>query len=72
MDDAAFEAALFPPRASSSEPRPEPDWDGIHGQWRGQVDVVMRQNYRAGETVFVDYAGRSSRSSTGAAARRSR
>ena len=26
-------------------------------QWRGQVDVVRRQNYRAGEKVFVDYAG---------------
>lgn len=111
MGDAALEAALFPPRAWSSEPRSEPDRAGIHRQltgkgkrikgmtlrtlwleylennpsgyqysrlcdlprqWRGQVDVVMRQNYRAGETVSVDYAGRSSRSSTGAAARRSR
>ena len=25
--------------------------------WRGQLDVVMRQVYRAGEKVFVDYAG---------------
>ena len=100
MDDAALQAALFPPKAASSEPRPEPDWAGIHRQltgkgegkgkrvkgmtlrtlwleylennpggyqysrfcdlyrqWRGQVDVVMRQNYRAGEKVFVDYAG---------------
>jgi len=25
--------------------------------WRGQLDVVMRQIYRAGEKAFVDYAG---------------
>ena len=96
-DDAALEAALIPPGASSSDPRPEPDRAGIHrqltgkgkrvggitlrtlwlveylennlggyrysgfcdlyGQRRGQVDVVMRQDYRAGEKVFMDYAG---------------
>jgi transposase len=26
-------------------------------QWRGQLDVVMRQIHRAGEKLFVDYAG---------------
>ena len=36
MDDAALEAALFPPRASSSEPRPEPEWAGIHRQLTGK------------------------------------
>ncbi|MCH8853212.1 MAG: IS21 family transposase [Planctomycetes bacterium] len=25
--------------------------------WRGQLDVVMRQEHRAGEKLFVDYAG---------------
>ncbi len=25
--------------------------------WRGRIDVVMRQVYRAGEKAFVDYAG---------------
>ena len=25
--------------------------------WRGQLDVAMRQVYRAGEKAFVDYAG---------------
>ena len=25
--------------------------------WRGHLDVVMRQVYRAGEKAFVDYAG---------------
>lgn len=25
--------------------------------WRGKLDVVMRQNHRAGEKIFVDYAG---------------
>jgi transposase len=26
-------------------------------QWVGRLDVVMRQTHRAGETLFVDYAG---------------
>ena len=26
-------------------------------RWLGKVDVVMRQNHRAGEKLFVDYAG---------------
>ena len=26
--------------------------------WRGKLDVVMRQDHRAGEKVFVDYAGK--------------
>ena len=26
-------------------------------QWTGKLDLVMRQNHRAGETLFVDYAG---------------
>ena len=26
-------------------------------QWRGRLDVVLRQVYRAGEKAFVDYAG---------------
>ena len=25
--------------------------------WQGKLDVVMRQNHRAGEKLFVDYAG---------------
>ena len=25
--------------------------------WRGRIDLVMRQDYRAGEKMFVDYAG---------------
>ena len=25
--------------------------------WRGKLDVVMRQDHRAGEKLFVDYAG---------------
>jgi transposase len=25
--------------------------------WRGKIDVVMRQDHRAGEKLFVDYAG---------------
>ena len=28
-----------------------------HREWRGTLDVAMRQVYRAGEKAFVDYAG---------------
>ena len=28
-----------------------------YARWKGQVDVVMRQSHRAGEKLFVDYAG---------------
>ena len=28
-----------------------------HQRWRGQLDIVLRQDYRAGEKLFVDYAG---------------
>ena len=28
-----------------------------YGVWRGKLDVVMRQDHRAGEKLFVDYAG---------------
>ena len=92
LDDAALEAALFPPLPPSRVPRPEPDWEQVHRElqrhkgvtlqllwleyltahpngyrysrfceryraWRGRIDVVMRQVYRAGEKAFVDYAG---------------
>ncbi len=92
LDDAALEAALYPPAPPSRVPRPEPDWarvrrelarhkgvtlqllwleyrgahpDGYrysrfcdrYREWRGRLDVVLRQIYRAGEKAFVDYAG---------------
>lgn len=92
LDDAALEAALFPPLPPSRVPRPEPDWNRVHRElrrhkgvtlrllwleyravhpdgygysrfcdryrlWRGRLDVVLRQVYRAGEKAFVDYAG---------------
>src|SRR5690606_31891015 len=25
--------------------------------WRSRIDLALRQNYRAGEKLFVDYAG---------------
>jgi transposase len=28
-----------------------------YGQWAGTIDLVMRQEHRAGEKLFVDYAG---------------
>jgi transposase len=29
----------------------------LYGQWRGRVDLSMRQVHRAGEKLFVDYCG---------------
>ena len=29
----------------------------LYRQWRGKLDVVLRQPYRAGEKAFIDYAG---------------
>jgi transposase len=29
----------------------------LYRSWRGQLDLVMRQDHRAGEKVFVDFAG---------------
>jgi transposase len=29
----------------------------LYRRWRGQLDVVMRQEHRAGEKLFVDFAG---------------
>jgi transposase len=29
----------------------------LYQQWRRQLDVVLRQEHRAGEKLFVDYAG---------------
>jgi transposase len=34
FDDAALEAALFPPRAPSRVPRPMPEWSSIHTELR--------------------------------------
>lgn len=28
-----------------------------YAEWKGHLDVVMRQSHRAGEKLFVDYAG---------------
>ncbi len=33
----------------------------IYRRWQAKLDVVMRQTYRAGEKMFVDYAGPSMR-----------
>jgi transposase len=29
----------------------------LYQQWAGRVDVVMRRHHRAGDKLFVDYAG---------------
>jgi transposase len=30
---------------------------GLYNQWRSRLDLVLRQEHRAGEKVFVDFAG---------------
>ena len=104
LDDAALEAALYPPPAPSRVPRPEPDWAWVHRElarhksvtlqllwleyrgahpdgyqysrfcdryreWRGRLDVVLRQVYRAGEKRSWTTRARRSRSRTGGPAR---
>jgi len=32
-------------------------FSALYRQWRSTIDVVMRQTHRAGEKLFVDYAG---------------
>ena len=29
----------------------------LYHQWAGKLDICLRQQYRAGEKLFVDYAG---------------
>ena len=29
----------------------------LYGRWRSSIDPVLRRSYKAGERVFVDYAG---------------
>lgn len=91
LDDAALEAALFPPTAPSTVARTPPDFGWVHRElrrkgvtlellwmeykqavpdgfqysrfcalyadWAGRVDLVMRHQHRAGDKLFVDYAG---------------
>ena len=47
LDDGELEHRLFPASAPSGTRRPLPQ----------TLDVVMRQEHRAGEKMFVDYAG---------------
>lgn len=91
LDDAALEAALFPPMPPSRVPRTPPDFGWVHRelrrkgvtlellwmeykqahpegyqysqfcaryqQWAGRIDLVMRHSHRAGDKLFIDYAG---------------
>ena len=52
MDDAALEAALIPPGASSSDPRLEPDRAGIHRQLTGKGKRVKGMTLR---TLWLEY-----------------
>jgi transposase len=45
-------AAAYPARAYSYTRLTE-----LYNQWRAQLKVTMRQSHRAGEKMFVDYAG---------------
>nr|MBA3486926.1 IS21 family transposase [Lysobacter sp.] len=91
LTETTLEQRLYPATAPACDPRPAPDWTGVHRelrrkgvtlqllweeyreqhpagyrysrfcdlyrQWQRRIDVVMRQEHRAGEKLFVDYAG---------------
>ena len=42
LDDAALEAALFPPSPPSRVPRPEPDWDRVHRELQRHKGVTLQ------------------------------
>ena len=35
----------------------QPVFCDLYRVWRGELDLVMRQDYRAGKKLFEDYAG---------------
>jgi transposase len=73
LSEEGLEDKLFgnqPVRTKAVEQRPQPDWKTIHEQlqqhrhltlryqhWRRHLDVVLRQEHKAGEKMFVDWAG---------------
>ena len=48
LDDAALEAALFPPPPPSRVRRPEPDWDRVHRELRRHKGVTL-------ELLWLEY-----------------
>ena len=48
LDDAALEAALFPPSPPSRVPRPEPDWDRVHRELQRHKGVTL-------ELLWLEY-----------------
>ena len=42
LDDAALEAALFPPLPPSRVPRPEPDWERVHRELARHKGVTLQ------------------------------
>src|SRR5450756_1854022 len=69
IGDAELEARLYRARGRAvADPR-EPDWVGVQKKlsgkyvtlrlaWEERIDVVMRQEHKAGEKLFVDWAGK--------------
>jgi len=56
------------PRGPSRRLRLTASFANLYRAFRGKVDVVMRQEHRAGEKLFVDFPGRRSPSMTERAA----
>ena len=48
LDDAALEAALFPPSPPSRVRRPEPDWDRVHRELQRHKGVTL-------ELLWLEY-----------------
>jgi transposase len=58
MDDAALEAALFPPTAPSTVRRPEPDWGFVHKELKrkGVTLQLLWLEYREDHTAGFGYS----------------
>ncbi len=57
LDDAALEAALFPPAPPSRVPRPEPDWSRVHRELRRHKGVTLRLLWLEYRTAHPDGYG---------------
>ena len=57
LDDAALEAALFPPLPPSRVPRPEPDWSWVHRELQRHKGVTLRLLWLEYRTVHADGYG---------------
>lgn len=58
VSDAELYARLYPGNTGSSRRRVEPDYEFLHRELRRADADVTRQQHRAGQKAFVDFAGK--------------